>query len=205
VSLVALFFALVNIKDYFWYREGITFTISDQKKLGIYQRMRKLVDVSQSIWGMAGATILLAAGVSLVEFSCTAGFPVIWTTLLVSQKVTGLAFLALLLLYLVIYQLDEMAIFFGAVFSLRASRLEEKHGRMMKLAGGMLMLSLAAVMLINPAWMNSLTSSLFVFLVALAATLLVLLVHRTLLPALGIRIGTEFNSKTSNKSERRHH
>ncbi|MDO9122086.1 MAG: glutaredoxin, partial [Anaerolineaceae bacterium] len=84
VALVALFFALVNIKDYFWYKEGVSFTISDKQKPGIFQRMRKLMDASQSYWGLAGGTILMAAGVSLVEFSCTAGFPVLWTNLLVS-------------------------------------------------------------------------------------------------------------------------
>jgi len=62
-----------------------------------------------------------------------------------------------------IYQLDEMVIFFTAVYSLKASKLEEKHGRILKLIGGMLMLTLAGVMLINPALMNSLSSSLLIF------------------------------------------
>jgi glutaredoxin len=191
VALVALFFGLVNIKDYFWYKEGISFTIADNKKPGIYQRMRKVVDASQSFWGLASATVVMAAGVSLVEFSCTAGFPVLWTNLLVSQKVSSFTFILLLLLYLVIYQLDEMAIFFTAVYTLKASRLEEKHGRILKLIGGMLMLTLAGVMLINPALMNNLSSSLLIFGAALLATLSVLLVHRSILPKLGVRIGTE--------------
>ena len=37
VALVALFFAAVNIKDYFWEKEGISFTIADEKKPGIYR------------------------------------------------------------------------------------------------------------------------------------------------------------------------
>jgi thiol-disulfide isomerase/thioredoxin len=205
VALVALFFGLVNIKDYFWYKEGISFTISDDKKPGIYQRMRKLVDASQSFWGLAGATVVLAAGVSLVEFSCTAGFPVLWTNLLVSQKVTGLTFVLLLLVYLLIYQLDEMAIFFTAVYTLKASKLEEKHGRILKLIGGMLMLTLAGVMLIKPALMNSLSSSLWIFGAALLATLLVLFIHRSILPKAGIRIGTELGASGSSKTGLRRH
>jgi thiol-disulfide isomerase/thioredoxin len=190
VALVALFFGLVNIKDYFWYKQGLSFTIPDGKKAGIYTRMRRLVDASQSFWGLAGATVVLAAGVSLVEFSCTAGFPVLWTNLLVAQKVTGATFVLLLLLYLVIYQLDEMAIFFVAVFTLKASKLEEKHGRILKLIGGTLMLTLAGVMLVNPALMNNLASSLVIFGAAALATGLVLLVHRVVLPRWGIRVGT---------------
>ena len=186
VALIALFFGLINVKDYFWFKEGLSLTIADDKKTGIFKRIRAVVNASQSFWGMAGATVVLAAGVSMVEFSCTAGFPVLWVNLLNAQAVSGAAFVLLLLLYMLIYQIDELAIFASAVISLRASRLEEKHGRILKLAGGMLMLALSAVMLINPALMNNLGSSLLVFGGAFAATLLVLLVHRVLLPKVGI-------------------
>ena len=199
VALVALFFALVNIKDYFWYKEGISFTIADEKKPGIFQRIRRIMDASQSFWGLAGGTIVLAGGVSLVEFSCTAGFPVLWTNLLVAQNVPALTFVFLLLVYLLIYQLDEMGIFFAAVFTMRASKLEEKHGRILKLIGGMLMLALAGVMLIKPSLMNNLGSSLIVFGIAFGATLIILLLHRTILPRYGIRIGTEFTEKPRQK------
>ena len=153
--------------------------------------MRRVMDASQSFWGLAGATVVMAAGVSLVEFSCTAGFPVLWTNLLAAQKVTALAFALLLLLYLVIYQIDELVIFFTAVFTLKASRLEEKQGRILKLIGGTLMLTLAGVMVINPALMNNLSSSLLIFGIAFAAAGLVLLLHRRILPAFGIWIGSE--------------
>ncbi len=195
VALVALFFALVNVKDYFWYKEGISFTIADDKKSGIFKRMRAVMDASQSLWGLASATVVLAVGVSMVEFSCTAGFPVIWVNLLSAQQVGGAVFLLLLLLYMLIYQLDEMIIFLSAVISLKASRVEEKQGRLLKLVGGMLMLALAIVMLVNPALMNSLGSSLLIFGGAFLATLFVLFLHRILLPALGVRIGSEFGER----------
>lgn len=203
VALLSLFFAVINIKDYFWYKEGLSFTISDDKKPGIFQRMRSIVDASQSFWGLAGATVVLAAGVSLVEFSCTAGFPVLWTNILVSQKVSGFTFVLLLLFYLVIYQLDELAIFFTAVYSLKASKLEEKHGRLLKLIGGMLMLTLAGVMLINPNLLNSLSSSMWIFAGALAATMLTLFIHRIILPRFGIKFGSELTSADKGRISRR--
>lgn len=198
VAIVALFFALVNIKDYFWYKEGLSFTIADDKKSGIFKKMRSVVDASQSFWGLVGATVVLAAGVSLVEFSCTAGFPMIWVNLLNAQNISGSMFVLLLLLYMLIYQLDELVIFFSAVVTLKASRLEEKQGRLLKLVGGMLMLTLSIVMLVNPALMNNLTSSLAIFGLSILATLLVLILHRLVLPMLGIHIGTEHKKKKSN-------
>lgn len=207
VALVALFFAVVNIKDYFWYKTGLSFTIADEKKPGLYRGMRRVLNASDSTWGVVGATVVLAAGVSLVEFSCTAGFPVVWTNLLIAQQATILTFVLLLLLYMVIYQIDELGVFLVAVFTLKASKLEEKHGRILKLIGGMLMLALALVMLIHPAWMNQISSSLLVFVIAFVATGLVLLLHRVILPHWGIHIGTELSptpQRSPHKPKHRH-
>ncbi len=191
VAIIAVIFGIINIKDYFWYKEGISLTIADENKPGLYRKMRKAVDAKDSFWGLAGATVVLAAGVSLVEFSCTAGFPVLWTNLIHSQQVPWITFAILLLLYMVIYQLDELIIFFTAVFTLKATKLEEKEGRILKLIGGVLMFTLASVMLIKPEWMSNLTGSLYVFGIAFGAIILILVLHRILLPRMGIRIGSE--------------
>ncbi|MDO9087159.1 MAG: thioredoxin family protein [Anaerolineaceae bacterium] len=202
VAIVALVFALVNIKDYFWYKEGVSFTISDEKKPGIFKRMRKILDSSNSLWGVISATVVLAAGVSLVEFSCTAGFPVLWSNMLSAQGVETGEFVLLLLLYMLIYQIDELVIFFVAVFTLKASRLEEKHGRILKLIGGTLMLTLAGVMIFNPNLLNDLNSALVIFAVAFGLTALILLVHRKILPVFGIWVGSEKNLKKKTKKKR---
>ncbi len=191
ISLLALFFAAVNIKDYFWYKEGISFTIDDAKKPGLYKRMRRVLQAGDSLPAMIVATIGLGAGVSLVEFSCTAGFPVVWTNLVAAQQVTPLVFAGLLVLYMLVYQIDELGIYLVAIITMRATKLEEKHGRILKLFGGTLMLTLALVMLINPQLMNDLGTSVLIFAVAFLIAGLILLVHRNLLPRWGIVIGTE--------------
>ena len=197
VALIALTFALINITDYFWYKEGVSLTISEANKPGIFKNLRAVIDASQSFGGLVVATVTLAAGVSMVEFACTAGFPVIWTNILASQNVNGAAFVLLLLLYMLIYQLDEMLIFFASVATLKISRMEEKHGRILKLIGGMLMLTLSLVMLINPALLSDLSSSLVIFCIAFFATFGVFVIHRYLLPKLGISIGLNFSDKNT--------
>ena len=205
VAIVALFFALINIKDYFWYKEGVSLTIADEKKPGLYKSMRRVLNAGDSMPALIGAAIVMSAGASLVEFSCTAGFPMLWTNLLAAQDVTALTFVLLLVLYMVIYQIDEIAIFAGAVIGLRASKLEEKEGRILKLFSGMLMFTLAIVMLVNPSLMNNLTATFWVFVGAFVTTLLILLVHRKLLPALGIYIGTEQNPNGKKRSHKTQH
>jgi len=202
VAGVAFIFGIVNVKDYFWYKTGVSFTISDKQKPGIFQNIRRIIASSDSIWGLVGATILMAVGVSIIEFSCTAGFPVLWTNLLVAQDVSKSSFVALLLLYLLIYQVDELVIFGSMVITLKASRLEERHGRVLKLFGGALMLALAAVMLIDPNLMNDLGVSTAIFITAFSAAGVILIVHRSILPQLGIWIGSEAQKKKVHKYTR---
>jgi hypothetical protein len=140
---------------------------------------------------MVVGTAGLALGVVLVELPCTAGFPVVWTNLLAQYQVTTPTFLLLLLLYLGIYMLDEMIVVGGAALTLKAGNFEEKHGRMLKLVGGVIMLSLAIVMLVDPEIMNRIETSLLIFGGSIAASFLIMLVHRRVLPRFGIKIGTE--------------
>jgi glutaredoxin len=189
VALLALTFALINIKDYFWYRRGWSFTISDQHKPKIYRDIRGLLTPGKSTAALLGATIVMALGIALLELPCTAGFPVIWSKLLASHPVTPLEFSLLLGLYLAIYLLDELVVFGTAVWTLRMSRLQEKHGRVLKLVGGMVMLALALVLLLDPSRMTTVGGSLSVFAAAFGATLAVLVLDRRALPGLARLIG----------------
>lgn len=199
VAGVALIFGIVNIKDYFWYKTGVSFTISEKRKPGFFQNIRRVIASSDSIWGLAAATVVMAGGVSLLEFSCTAGFPVLWTNLVVAQGVSASVFVGLLLLYLIIYQLDEIVIFGSMVVTLKASRLEEKQGRILKLFGGVLMLALAVVMLFDPGLMNELGTSATIFGLAFCIALLILIIHRKILPQCGIWIGSEKKEKAPHR------
>ena len=75
VSIVALIFAVINIKDYFFFKQSPSLSISDQAKPDMYQRMRKLISTEKSGIPLLLGTVALSAGVSLMEFSCTGGFP----------------------------------------------------------------------------------------------------------------------------------
>ncbi|PEG42177.1 hypothetical protein CRI77_09035 [Mycolicibacterium duvalii] len=178
VALIALIFGAINIKDYFWFKKGVSLTIPEARKPGIYRRMRDVIAVADSMPALIAATALLAAGVSFVELACTAGFPVLWTNLVSAREVSVAVFVLLLALYMLVYQLDELVIFGGAVITLHAKKLEEKQGRLLKLIGGVLMVSLAVVMLVNPSLMNNVGTSLLVFAAAAGATVAVVLVHR---------------------------
>ncbi|MHB8807534.1 MAG: thioredoxin family protein [Anaerolineaceae bacterium] len=203
VAVIAIVFGIVNLKDYFWYKEGFSFTISEKKKPGLYKNMRSTVVTPRSLLGLIGSSAALAVGVSFIEFSCTAGFPVIWSNLVSANQVSVVSYLLLLGLYMLIYLLDEIVVFGVAVFTMQASHVEEKHGRVLKLISGVIMFILGIVMAINPVWMNDLSTSLLVFLIAIIITILIFVIHKKILPKFGIYIGNESQQKKGKKKQRR--
>ncbi|MCC5793260.1 MAG: thioredoxin [Chromatiales bacterium] len=178
VGLMALGFGLVNVKDYFWFQRGLSLTIPASQKPGIYRRMRGLLDPGHSTATLVGATILMALGVALVELPCTAGFPVIWSGLVAERAPGFMTFIGLLALYLLLYLLIELILFIGALRTLSVARFEERHGRILKLFGGMIMLALGLTLLVAPELMNRLDATLLVFASAFLAAGLTLLAHR---------------------------
>ncbi len=178
VAALAAGFALINIKDYFWFRRGLSLTIPERRKPWIYRRMRALREARLSIPAVLGATVFMALGIALVELPCTAGFPVVWSSLVAAAQPAPGEFAGLLGLYLLVYLGLELLILGVALVTLRMGRLGERHGQVLKLVGGGVMLALAGVLVFAPAVMNELQGVLLVFLLALVASLAIDLVMR---------------------------
>ncbi len=201
VASVAFIFGIVNIKDYFWYKKGISFTIPDRFKPKIFRNIRGIMK-RESILGMILATIIMSFGVTFIELICTAGFPVIWTSILVQRQVTRGVFTSLFGLYMLIYFIDEFIVFAGVVFTLKASKFEETQGRMLKLVGGIIMLALAGVWLVEPELMNNVSGMFYVFGASIGMALLIHFVCTKVLPKYGIKIGAKEDDKDNSKVEK---
>jgi hypothetical protein len=92
----------------------------------------------------------------------------------------------LFVLYMLPFLVDELIVFGVAVVTLRATKMQERHGQLLKLVAGTTMLALAGTVLIRPETMNDPVEATLVFVVAFAVTGVVhLLVRRR-----AFRLGT---------------
>jgi hypothetical protein len=178
VACVALVFGLIHLKDYFWFKQGPSLSIPEGAKPGIYQRMRRVAAPDRSLPAVLTGTVILAAGVSLLETPCTAGLPLLWTNLLASNNVGLLQASGLFAVYMAVFLLDELIVFGAAVFTLRAARIQEQHGRALKLTSGVVMTTLALVLLVAPQVLESAAGALLVFTAAGLVIAMVLLLTR---------------------------
>jgi thiol-disulfide isomerase/thioredoxin len=184
IAAVVGIFGIVAIKDYLWRGRGVSFSIPEERKPQITQRSRELALSQRSLLVLMPMTAFLAAGVALLELPCTAGFPVMWNGILADRGVVGAEFVALLGLYLAIYLLDELVLFGAAFATMRVTKMQEHHGRALKLVAGTVMLALSLVMLLAPGVLDSALGAIGVFAAALVlAGLLALVLPRPPAPA----------------------
>ncbi len=81
------------------------------------------------------------------------------------------------------FLIDELAVFVVAVATMRAMRVQEHHGRGLKMVSGVVMLTLAVTMVLWPDAMDGVGGSLVVFGVAAALATIGVLLQRVFLPA----------------------
>ena len=81
--------------------------------------------------------------------------------------------------YMVPFLLDEFLVLAVAIWTMRAMKIQEKHGELLKLFAGVTMLVLAAVMVIDPALMENPIAALALFAGAfIVATVIHLVTQR---------------------------
>jgi hypothetical protein len=152
---LAIVIALINIKDYFWFRKGISLSIPDAAKPGLYQRVRGLLR-ADSLPALTLGTIALAIAANSYELLCTAGFPMIYTRLLTLSELPPWQHYAYLAFYNVVYVIPLMVITVIFTYTLGSRKLSETEGRLLKLVSGTMMLGLGILLIVAPAALNDL-------------------------------------------------
>ena len=168
-GLIAITIGAINVKDYFWFKRGVSLSIPERAKPGLFQRMRSLVATS-SLPSILIGTITLAIAANAYELLCTAGFPMVFTRILTLNELSPAAHYMYLGLYNVVYILPLLAIVVIFVVTLGARKLSENEGRILKLLSGLMMLGLGIVLLVVPDLLSQPLIAIVLIAVALVAT-----------------------------------
>jgi len=169
-GLLALTVAALNIKDFFWFKEGPSLSIPESAKPGLFKRMRGIV-ATGSLGPMLMSTVLLAIVANSYELLCTAGFPMVYTRVLTLAQLETWQYYAWLAVYNVIYVIPLLAIVIVFVRTMGARKLSESEGRILKLVSGFMMLGFGLLLLLAPQLLTNPLASILVLVVAVAVAL----------------------------------
>ncbi len=171
-GLIALSMAMVNIKDYFWFQKGVSLTIPEAAKPGLFKRMRDLTQ-ARRLMPMVVGTVTLAVAANTYELLCTAGFPMVYTRILTLSDLAPKTYYLYLVMYNLVY-VTPLAIIV-AVFSLTlgSRKLAEREGRILKLLSGLMMLGLGAMLLMAPELLNNLFAAVGILIAAIGVCVVI--------------------------------
>jgi hypothetical protein len=146
LAVIALAIGGINVKDFVAFGRGPSLGIPAAAKPGLYARVRGIVQAESLAAALAGA-IVLAILVNTIELLCTAGLPVLYTRVLTAARLPTWQYYGYLALYNVAYLADDAAMLTVAVVGLGHRKLQEREGRWLKLASGVVMIGLGLALL----------------------------------------------------------
>jgi hypothetical protein len=151
IAAIALVGGAFNIREYIVTPPGCE-VIDDRKRKRISKRIKEIFNQPVFVLASIGV-IALAISVNLVELICSAGLPVLYTQVLSIQNMTGIERILYLLLYLAFFILDDIVIFVIAMKTTQLTGISTKYSRWAHLVGGIVMISLAILMVLKPEWL----------------------------------------------------
>jgi len=149
LGLVAVLMGLINMKEFFFFKKGVSLMIPESAKPKLFDKMRKVMN-ENDLWLAFAGTVALAFFVNLIELACTIGFPAIYTRILSIQNIGTLPKYLYMALYNIYYVIPLGAIVLLFVLTMGKYRFQEKHAKVLKLVSGSLMLALGLILVFKP-------------------------------------------------------
>lgn len=126
--------------------------VDDKKRKTIFKKIRKFTSEKSLIIALIGV-IGLAVSVNLVELACSAGLPLVFTELLVINNTSSFMRFTYTLLYILFFLLDDLIVFFIAMFTMKITGISTKYNKYSHLVGGIIMLIVGVLLILKPEWL----------------------------------------------------
>lgn len=149
IASLAIVAGLVFLRDYWTKPDAACKVVRPDGRRKIMVSIRRVVGRENLLWSLIGIAAL-AVGVNFIELACSAGVPAVFTQMLALNDLTNTAYYAYISLYVLVFMLDDVAIFATAMIALRISGLTTSYTRYSHLIGGLLLLTIGAIMLLRP-------------------------------------------------------
>lgn len=140
---------------YRWYKNRNVALVCDISSLDqqakTVDRLKRVIHAPLTL-GTIAAILIIAFSVNIIEFACSIGIPQAYTKILELNALTFIERQWYILVYTVGYMVDDLVVFGLAIWGF--SKLEahgQKYAQLSLLIGGVLMLLLGVVLVLNPA------------------------------------------------------
>lgn len=155
IGLIALIGAFINLKGFIKSivkKDAGCEVVDNSKRKKIISKIKKYTSEKSFILAMLGA-MLLAISVNAIELACSAGLPVLFTNVLALNDVNFIEKCIYIFIYIFFFLIDDIIVFFVAMFTLNIKALSTKYTKYSHLIGGIIMLIIGILMIFKPEWL----------------------------------------------------
>lgn len=155
IGLVALIGAFINLKGFIKSivkKDAGCEVVDNSKRKKIISKIKKYTSEKSFILAMSGV-MLLAISVNAIELACSAGLPVLFTNVLALNDVNFIEKCIYIFIYIFFFLIDDIIVFFVAMFTLNIKALSTKYTKYSHLIGGIIMLIIGILMIFKPEWL----------------------------------------------------
>lgn len=152
IGLLAAGAGVYYLREYYINKEVVCKVTSSGKRKLIFEKLKQFVH-EKHFWLALGGIIVLAAAVNVVELVCSAGLPAIFTQILTLSNLPAWQNYAYMVLYIIIFMLDDMIVFGVAMKTLELKTISAKYSRFSNLIGGIIMFILGILLIFKPEWL----------------------------------------------------
>ena len=155
IGLVALIGAFINLKGFIKSivkKDAGCEVVDNSKRKKIISKIKKYTSEKSFILAMLGV-MLLAISVNAIELACSAGLPVLFTNVLALNDVNFIEKCIYIFIYIFFFLIDDIIVFFVAMFTLNIKALSTKYTKYSHLIGGIIMLIIEILMIFKPEWL----------------------------------------------------
>lgn len=155
IGLVALIGAFINLKGFIKSivkKDAGCEVVDNSKRKKIISKIKKYTSEKSFILAMLGV-MLLAVSVNAIELACSAGLPVLFTNVLALNDVNFIEKCIYIFIYIFFFLIDDIIVFFVAMFTLNIKALSTKYTKYSHLIGGIIMLIIGILMIFKPEWL----------------------------------------------------
>ena len=154
IAVVAIVGAIINLKSFFASNKdnGGCDVVDEKKRKKVFQKIRKFTSEKSFLLALVGV-MGLAISVNLVELACSAGLPLVFTELLVLNHTSDFMKFMYTLIYIFFFLIDDLIVFFIAMFTMKVTGISTKYNKFSHLLGGIIMLAIGILLLVKPEWL----------------------------------------------------
>lgn len=149
IGFFALIFGMYNISKYVRKPKDGCEVVDDKKRKNIIEKVKNITSDKRFVVSMIGI-MLLAFSVNLLELLCSAGLPFTFTNILAMNNLSNVNYFSYILVYIFFFMLDDLIIFFIAIFTFKVTGVSTKYSRYSSLIGGIIMILIGLAMIVKP-------------------------------------------------------